>query len=128
MNLNNMFPSHYLKSSDLQNRPQTLVIESCTLEPVGDEDMPKPVLAFRNTALKLVLNRTNAESIADLYGEETDAWIGQAVELYPARVPFKGKQVDAIRIRPPSRRPAVGSQRPTLPAEELAGPDDDIPF
>jgi len=31
----------------------------------------------------LVLNKTNAKSIAALYGAETDKWIGQPVILFP---------------------------------------------
>jgi hypothetical protein len=105
MHINRMFPNHYLKAADLQNRPQVVVIDTCNLEAVGDDET-KPVLGFRNTSLKLVLNRTNAEAIAELYGEDSDHWIGQAVELYPARVPFRAKMVDAIRIRPPTpKRP-----------------------
>ena len=99
MNINNVFPSKYLKAADLQGREFTLRIASIRMEDIGDDDQ-KPVLYFENAKKGLVLNKTNANNCVVLYGAETDGWIGKPVTLYSAWVDFQGKSVEAIRIRP----------------------------
>ena len=99
MNINNVFPSKYLKAADLQSREFTLRIASIRLEDIGDDDQ-KPVLYFENAKKGLVLNKTNANNCVVLYGAETDGWIGKPITLYSAWVDFQGRSVEAIRIRP----------------------------
>jgi hypothetical protein len=60
----------------------------------------KAVASFQNQPKKLVLNRTNFDTLADLYGDETDGWIGRAVQLFASRARFGNRSVDCIRIRP----------------------------
>lgn len=93
------FPSNYLKAADLQGRHVAVVISNVVMEDVGDDN--KPVVYFRGTQKGVVLNKTNANNIAVLYGDDTDAWIGQTVTLFPAMVDFQGRSVEAIRIRGP---------------------------
>ena len=77
-----------------------------TLEDVGDDGKQKPVIRFRGKEKGFVCNATNYDVIADAYGDETDDWAGQPIELYPTRVPFKGQLTDAIRVRIPQAKPA----------------------
>jgi len=126
MNRAELYPSRFLKHADLKGRPCVVVIEDLTLEDI-DEEKQKPVLHFKNRQKGLVLNATNFDMIADSYGDESDSWIGQPVELYPTRVPFKGKQVDAIRVRIPTAKvepPKPVPVKPTAAAEM----NDDIPW
>ena len=74
--------------------PQTVVIKDVTVEDVGDESKQKPVIRFRGKEKGFVCNATNYDVIADAYGDETDDWVGQPIELYPTRVPFKGQPTD----------------------------------
>ena len=53
----------------------------------------------------MVLNKTNANNVSVLYGDDTDDWIGRSVELFEAMVEFQGKTVPALRIRAPRRQP-----------------------
>jgi hypothetical protein len=103
MNRAELYPSRFLKHADLKGRTCTVVIDQITLEDV-DEEKQKPVLHFKYRQKGLVLNATNYDLIADSYGDETDDWAGQPIELYPTRVPFKGKLVDAIRVRIPTAK------------------------
>ncbi|MGH8646294.1 MAG: hypothetical protein ACREX4_18275 [Gammaproteobacteria bacterium] len=80
-----------------------------------DDEEEKPVVSFLSKDKSLVLNRTNATVLLERYGDDTDHWIGKSIELIVERVSFRGKLVDAIRIRVPS----------AAPAEDF---DDDIPF
>ena len=50
----------------------------------------------------LVLNVTNARSIADMHGGDTDEWTGKKITLCKVRVDFAGKVVNAIRVVAPS--------------------------
>ena len=69
-------------------------------------------------------NATNYDVIADAYGDETENWSGQPVELYPTRVSFKGQLTDAIRVRIPQAKSAPAPK----PAPEASELNDDIPW
>src|SRR5271166_2605021 len=99
MHINAMFPSNYLKASDLQGRNVLVVIDRVAMEKLGDDD--KYILYFQGKQKGVVLNKTNGTNIALAYGEDTEDWIGKEVVLYPAMVDFQGRSVSAIRIRQP---------------------------
>ena len=144
MLVNDAFPSKYLKTGDLKNRPWVLSINAVEVQTVdektGDQ---KPVVFFEKTGKGLVLNVTNANAIARLYGEEMNSWHGQVIELYPTETDFKGERVDCIRVRAPSNaaQPAAAPQPdPNVVLNQpIQAPvvgshynpddlDDDIPF
>jgi hypothetical protein len=106
MNFNKAFPSRYLKSFDLQGQRVTVAISQVALEDIG-HDKGKMVVYFHGKAKGLVLNRTNARTIANIVGtEETDQWLNHEIILYPTAVPFQGGLVDSIRIdAPPGAKP-----------------------
>ena len=120
-----LFPSRFLRHADLQGRSQTVIIKDVTLEDVGDDGKQKPVIRFRGKEKGFVCNATNYDVIADGYGDETDDWAGQPIELYSTRVPFKGQLTDAIRVRIPKAKPAPTPKPAPALAEEL---DDEVPF
>lgn len=102
MNIGNAFPGAYLKASDLQGRNITIMMHSVSMEEVGGD--VKPILFFLDAnGMKkdrgLVLNKTNGNIIAEMYGWETDEWAGKPITMYPARVEFSGRIVDAIRVK-----------------------------
>ena len=49
-----------------------------------------------------MLNKTNGAYLAAAISDETDDWPGHEIVLYPTKVNFQGKMVDAIRIEMPS--------------------------
>jgi hypothetical protein len=130
MKRSELFPSRFLKHSDLQGRAITVTIESVQQEEVGDEERLKPVVHFRGRQKGLVLNATNYDTLADIYGDETDDWVGLLIELYPARTPFKGKMTDCIRVRvPEAKQPPKQQPQPVVkPATADDEMDDEIPF
>lgn len=131
MRIGEAFPSEYLKASDLQGRTVKAVISNVEMKDIGSDH--KPVLYFKGKEKGLVLNKTNANTIALVYGDDTQDWDGGEVELYPTRVDFQGRQVDAIRVKIPPRRPGAAAA-PAAPsagngATRTGDPiDDDIPF
>jgi len=105
-----MFPSNYIGAADLKGKDVTLTVENVQLDElmlVGGKKQKKPVLYFQKTPKMLVLNKTNAKTIADLLGTEMKAWIGKRVTFYPTETKCKGKTVPCVRVR---------EQAPTGPA------------
>ena len=105
------FPSRYLKAADLNDRQIKLIISHVEIEDIGD-DNKKPVLYFTKAKKGLVLNKTNAKTIATAYGDDMDRWDTHEVILFPAIVDFRGDQVEAIRVRiaKPIAQPAPKQQ------------------
>lgn len=111
MHFKALFPTKYLGSHDLNGKDTVLTIRRVIVEEIETErgKEKKPVVYFEETAAlaaktqaeekRLVLNRTNAKTIAAIYGNELDAWTGKRVQLFSTEVTAFGKTVDAIRIR-----------------------------
>lgn len=123
MKVGAMFPSQYLKASDLEG-DTTLTIKGARMEDLKSRDgttETKPVLHFTDEKRTLILNKTNANAIAKTLGsEESSKWKGKQITLYSTEVEFGADIVDAIRVRPkvePQDAP---------PSDEFG--DDDIPF
>lgn len=100
MNVNDVFPSNYLKASDLQGRTIKVKIDSVNVEEMGKDR--KPVLRFVGKQKGLVLNKSNAQIIASVYSPETNGWIGRDIELRPGKVAFNGQMVDCIQVQMPA--------------------------
>lgn len=64
-----------------------------------------PVIQFQN-ASPMVLNITNAKTIAALYGELHENWVGKHIQLFSAEIKVKGEKMTALRVRP--KMPNVG--------------------
>ena len=107
-NVNDMFPSKYLKASDIGDTDLELTIIAVDEETLGqgnDADI-RSVVYFSETPKGLVLNKTNARAIASLYGDESDDWAGNQIRLYATEVDFKGEQMLALRVRLRAPQPA----------------------
>jgi len=143
MNINEAFPSNFLKAADLNGAQPTVTISHIKTEEIGEDR--KMVLYFVGKEKGVVLNKTNATNIAAAYGPETDDWTGQKVTLFSSWVDFQGKSVEAIRIRKADapRQQASVQQQPQVPTQQAQEPRqqqaprfdpvgadfaDDIPF
>lgn len=120
-----MFPSKFLKGDDLNGAESIVTISSIIEEKVGDGE--KFVAYFEGHQKGLVLNRTNAESIATLYGDTTDYWIGEQVSLFATPVTFQGKTTNAVRVRPP-RKVKPKQKEASRASDRNQDLDDEIPF
>ncbi len=131
--MKDMYPSKWMSAKDLEGEDKIVTIRRIEEETIASED--KWVLYFdlRQSTKGLVLNQTNAKTIAKLYGEDSDDWIGKSITLFPTVVDFKGDQVEAIRVR--SKAPVLKRPQPQ-PASAKVAPmtqeeveeDPDIPF
>src|SRR3990167_8394893 len=136
-NINDAFPSNYLKASDLQGREVVVTIDKVTFEAVGREKEMKAVLYLQGKQKGIVLNKTNAKKIIEISGSAiTEEWSGVQVKLYPTETEFAGETVDCIRIKPVGKaamRMTNSAPAPvTVPDDDpvYSAPltDDDIPF
>ena len=101
--MNDAFPSRYLSAEDLRGQDHTVVIERYPAEtmPARDgADERKYVLFFRGAKKGLVLDKTNAKTIASQHGNDFDGWIGKQVTIGSTWVEAFGEQTLAIRVRP----------------------------
>lgn len=131
MNINGAFPSDYLKESDLQGKTFTMTMGRVEIAKLGDDQ--KPILYFQGAEKGLALNKTNANTIADAYGPETDNWHGKKLEVYPSETDYQGKRVPCIRVRIPrdggQQAPESYGGNPNLPAAGGAADlNDEVPF
>lgn len=134
MQISAAFPSEFLKAADLQGRQVQVVIDRVETRELGDDI--KPVLFFQGKDKGVVLNKTNATTIAASYGDETEAWAGQPIVLFSQMVSFQGRMQPGIRVLVPMRKTtvpkpiAVASAAASQKQEENPGDgmSDDIPF
>lgn len=112
MNIEESFPSKYLKASDLQGRAVVVKMATVRVEKVGDDQ--RPILYFVGKDKGCVLNKTNKNAVVSLYGTETDEWTGKPIELFVALVDYQGKQTEAIRIRAPRNQPLTNPAKPVV--------------
>lgn len=142
-NINDAFPSNYLKASDLQGREVVVSIDRVEFEAVGREKEQKAVLHFIGKSKGFVLNKTNARKIIEISGSAlTEEWHGVAIVIYPTETEYAGDTVDCIRVKPVNK---AKMQRMTAPAPVAPPPpppppaqtpnwdegpltDDQIPF
>ena len=118
MNLNDLYPSKFFKASDLGGVPQVLTIQRIGIEDLGDPKKPerKPVLYFAGKDKGLVLNKTNALTIAARFGPELEDWIGGRVELFATIVQGPSGPCEGIRLRTVEKAVAQPAAPPAVSA------------
>lgn len=96
------FDRDYLGVWDLGGADRLVTIERVEAGTVRNATKKnrKPLLFVRGKKLPLALNKTNAKTIASLYGTDTRAWAGKQIVLYPTTTEFAGETVECIRVRP----------------------------
>src|ERR1700721_203733 len=102
MKISEEFPSKYLKAADLGGKEVRVIMQHVEKEKLGD-DM-KLALYFKGKEKAVILNKTNASTIADAYGDDSDDWFDQPLILFSVMVDFQGKVGPAIRFRVPTAK------------------------
>lgn len=101
MKVSDMFPNKYLAGADLGGKAFTLTMSDVTQETMQSAQGSKSyyILHFDGAEKGLILNRTNANQIAELYGDDTSAWPGKRITIYPVQITVAGQPHTAIRVR-----------------------------
>lgn len=128
MLVDQMFPSNYIKAADLGGREVTVTIDRVEMEDLGSER--KPVVYFRGKEKGLVLNKTNAQTIAHMHGGNTAKWPGKQIVLFSMLVSYQGENRPGIRIKLTAA--GNGHQAPSSHYDEateyVADVGDEVPF
>jgi hypothetical protein len=134
MNIDDCFPSKYISANDIAN-PITVRMREVLPEEMDDRKgnkVSKPVLYFANATKGLVLNKTNATTIGDAFGSETNEWGGHRITLYKAREQAFGEMTDCVRVRIPEERQQVETKPEPAPQQQAPMTnevdDAEIPF
>ena len=69
------------KADDLEGKDLTLKIRNVDVKKF--DEGAKLIVTFHNSDKSLILNKTNSEIIAELYGDDTDDWIRSADHIVP---------------------------------------------
>ena len=102
MKLTEMFPSNLLKAQDVTDAGGEMPLKIFNVEIKefdGDGGKErKPILIFTDDR-RMVLNKTNANIIAEMFGDDTDLCINKEITLHVQSVEFQGKLVPSIRVK-----------------------------
>ena len=98
--INSLFPSKYLQAADAETPLHLTIfkVSQETMKQRDGSDALKPVIWFREQTKGMVLNRTNAKFLSDLYGKDYDNWMNQRVTLGVERITAFGETQDALRF------------------------------
>jgi hypothetical protein len=125
MNIDQIYPSKYLKESDLQGRDVTVTIRDVQVVKIGEDK--KPVAFFEGKEKGLVLNKTLLNVIAKVTdSKDTDNWPGKRITLYPTETEYRGDVVACIRVR--LRTNDSGQSAPSTPPPAAKLDPKDVPF
>ncbi len=127
----------WLRSEDIGlGKAVTVTIADVTEGEVQDKDKGTKhgwVLSFEGKDKSLFCNATNTNRLIELFGAETDDWVGQRIRLTVVKVDYAGKRVPALRVEaapmPANWKPAPlpkPEPEPEGTFEELTA--EDIPF
>lgn len=119
----------YIKAEDLAGKAVRVAIERVDLEEIKGQDGSKErklVAHFVGKDKGLVLNRTNADALNDIFGtDDYEQWQGGVI-LYPDTTTFGGKKVACVRIKGSAASQPVRTVPDPPEPEPMT--DEDIPF
>lgn len=114
--------SDFLKAEDIGANFWTATVKGVDMKSF-DDGSRKLLLMFHELDKGLVLNKTNADTIGELYGKNTDGWVNRQVMLMTMPVDYQGKKVQAIRLRAPAQQQAMPQRQPgQLQPQATPGP------
>jgi len=120
-----MFDRDYLGAFELGGKDVIVEITNVAAQELkveGNAKKKSPVLTFRSATKKLVCNKTNAKTLAGLFGNDTRAWVGKKIALYPTTTKLGRDTVDCIRIRNKKIEGAPEREAPREPPTQDAPP------
>lgn len=83
------------KNKDIDGK--IFVIDSVFTEVINGVD--KVVMRFKGLDKTLVLNKTNMNALVAAYGDESDTWINNKVQLIIIWTTYQGNPTEGIQIK-----------------------------
>lgn len=119
-----LYDKDFIGAWDLKDKDVVVTITKVIggqLTAPGGRKSKKPVVYMRGTEKGFALNATNGKTIASLYGNHVEAWVGKKIALYKSmtRSPQGDGEVECIRVRPKVPGASEQSEAPGAPQEEV---------
>ena len=121
-----MMDRDFIYAFDLNGKDVTVKIARVVggeLTGPGGRKSKKPVIHFEGKEKGLALNSTNCKTIAALYGNYTEKWVGRSITLYGTTTQMGGETVECIRIRPQIPR-GTGQRKAAAVVESEPEPNE----
>ena len=102
--VSDVYGGNYVTAAELPTARHVLAeIAAAIAETVGRDQTVKLVLDLRSRdgrpwPRRLVLNKGNGLILASAYGDDTNDWIGKAIELWSEPTQFQGKDMMGVRL------------------------------
>jgi len=111
-----LYSKDYIGAWDLQDKDVTVTItrvKGGELTAPGGRKSKKPIVYMKGTEKGFAINATNGKTIASLYGNFVQDWVGKRITIYKSttRSPNGDGEVECIRVRP-NAPAAKGSAAP----------------
>lgn len=117
-----LFDGKHLGAWDLYDEQGNELTPTVTIERVKkqtvkgeDGETGKPVIWFAGQKKPWIAGVVSCETIARLYGDDFEGWIGKRITLYPTTTSSPKGVVPCIRVKPVKPPPANGRQQPRSP-------------
>lgn len=125
--IDEVFSGKLLKAADIKGREVSVTIDK--VEVHDFDDGAKIIIHFLHKDKGMVINKTNANRIAEVTGTRNyDLWAGQPIVLTTERVEYKGELVDGLRVALQGQSAANAElQTQAAPADQDGFADND-PF
>ena len=94
--------NRYVAAYELGGKDVTLRIKTVSSADVegAKGKKKKLIINFEGARKPFLANPTNCKVIAQLYGNEAEAWVGKAITLFATTTSSPDGVVDCIRVRP----------------------------
>ena len=118
LEVKDLFPSRYLKT-EVGGDDLIVTIEKVNMVEIGNKREQKPVVYFKETPKVIVLNITNGNTLARLYGPKVANWVGKKISIYTIDLEVQGTPQTGVRIRlkTPLLKPKHEGEIPEFPEE-----------
>lgn len=97
-----------LKVEDLEDGADAIVLTIAGFEIVPFEDRKAPLLRFEESGDKAYFpNQTSMSHLIEVYGDETDDWMGKPLPLVRHKGTFQGKKFENLQVAAPELWPQL---------------------
>jgi len=83
-----LFPGRFIKAGEMSGKPVTMTIADVYLDHLEGEDgreKPQAIVAFKETKREWALNKTNAQCLLAMWGQDSGDWVAKRVTLFAER-------------------------------------------
>lgn len=97
------YPGRFLRGTDIAGHAVNVTIKTIKKEKIykikDKKEVPNLIVYFEGKERGVVLGKERASDLVALFGDDTDKWIGQTINMYTETKDIFGKTVNIIRFR-----------------------------